>query len=248
MVRLEIQADKFGIMQQAKRTVLKIKTHAENVTSTLFAAFMLLFEQHYKQMSLNIYPFLRVNFKILPLTRLIKKFQKIQEILVQSIMLSMVQDYHNGMEMKLFLPKYSVHLCFILAVVSHVCEAAIYATIWIFLQQHNKRMAPHLSKQAMRQRMKTSAVSIGCDMYFFTYETIWILIMCLVNLYGSERLFHWVFLAWQFHFPIRNHFQAMSTESTRRIYLENLIWIQNVVTRPFKMIKSPIRILQRLLQ
>ena len=67
VVRLEIQADKFGIMQQAKRTVLKIKTHAENVTSTLFAAFMLLFEQHYKQMSLNIYPFLRVNFKILTL-------------------------------------------------------------------------------------------------------------------------------------------------------------------------------------
>ena len=159
----------------------------------------------------------------------------------------MVQDYHNGMEMKLFLPKYSVHLCFILAAVSHVCEAAIYATIWIFLQQHNKRMAPHLSKQAMRQRLKTSAVSMGCDMYFWTIETIWILIICLVNLYGSESSFHLIFLAWQFNFPIRNSFQAMSTESTRRIYFENLIWIQNVVTRPFKMVKSPIRILQRLI-
>ena len=168
-------------------------------------------------------------------------------------MRSMVQDYHNGMEMKLFLPKYSVHLCFILLAVSHVCEAAIYATIWIFLQQHNKRMAPYLSKQAMRQRMKTSAVSMGCDMSWHTYETIWILIICLVNLYGSESLFHLVFLAWQFHFPIRNSFQAMSTELTRRIYFENLSWGQNVLTRPFKIVNLcfyhlTIRILQRRLQ
>ena len=159
----------------------------------------------------------------------------------------MLQDYQNGMEMKQFLPKYSVHLCFILVAVSHVCEAAIYTTIWIFLQQHNKSMAPYLSKQAMRQRMKTSAVSLGCDMYFFTYETVWILIICLVNLYGSESLFHLLFLAWQFHFPIRNSFQAMSTESTRRIYFENLSWVQSLVTRPVKIVKSPIiRILQRL--
>ena len=147
--------------------------------------------------------------------------------------LQVLQDYHKPMQLAQIMPPYAINLIFTLAFLVHVFEATIYLSLWKYLYQHNKNMAPYISQQAMKHRMRRSAVSLGCEMYIFTFQTFATVLMGLVSQYGSARLYHLLFMAYQFTFPLKNSIQAMSTETTRRIYLYNLSWGMDMIATSF---------------
>ena len=113
-------------------------------------------------------------------------------------------------------------MVFLIALSAHLCEAAIYMRLWHVLYTHNKSMALILGHEEVKRRIRRSAVSLICDMYYYVVETGTIIILGTLSIYGTTTSLHIYLLFWQFTFPIKNSFQAMSTESVRNIYLRSI--------------------------
>ena len=78
------------------------------------------------------------------------------------------------------------------------------------------------SKNAWQKCRKTaSTVSLECDMYIYVVDVIYTVILAVTAQLNIPTMYIIVLLAWQFSFPIKSHFQAMSTETTRRTYQTN---------------------------
>lgn len=110
----------------------------------------------------------------------------------------------------------------------HLCEAAMYLSLWGVLYRHNVRMASAIGHQEARKRLRKSAVSLVCEMYFYGIETVTSIIFALVTIHESATTYNLVLLAWQFSFPVRNTVQAMSTDQTRHVFAETIYKILHI--------------------
>ena len=129
-------------------------------------------------------------------------------------------------------------MVFLFTTSTHIFEAMIYIRIWRSPTEHHKRTTPTLRPEEVKRRMRTSAVSLVCDMYLFISEIVVSIIFGTLSAYGSTNSVHLSLLIWQFTFPIKNSIQAMSTAPTRMAFLRSCLKLRRAFCLPGHLVKK----------
>ena len=104
----------------------------------------------------------------------------------------------------------------------HILNATIYINMAVFIYKHDKSMARFLGQHEVKRRMRKSAVSFVCDMYYYIMELLTTVSFAIAAYFGPTWLYNFLFLGGQFLFVFKNTFQALSTDGTRAIFLNDL--------------------------
>ena len=100
------------------------------------------------------------------------------------------------------------------AVALHILEFCMYVIIIHHIYMHDKGMTNILTRQAIRNRHKRSAISLACEMYLFVIETTILITLWLTHKTGGNTR-NYIGLWWLCEFAFKSTVQALSGMESR---------------------------------